>query len=235
VTLDEPHMSVSHLQKGRPIVQQRNPLDVHLGRPSKTKLAEVERMIAQGCCNGYPGKQGRVPLHSALLLSHETDVVLAIIAARPQAARLPFEARHHKLPLHIALRSTEASLAVVTALLAAFPAAIEVLTGGKTCLHLALLNRVAGDDVLAILAACLPLAGFLYDGRTPLHMALSRPKVSSAVIRALFASYPEAVRLRDKKNFTPLHRAACCLSRCSFNGDYRRRHPSVPSGCDEQQ
>jgi ankyrin repeat protein len=202
------HMSLHHLQKGRPTVQQKNPLDVHLGRPSKTKLAEVERLIAQGYCNEHAGKQGRVPLHSALLLSHKTDVVLAVIAACPQAASFPFKTRNHKLPLHIALRSTEASLAVVTALLAAHPSAIEVLTDGKICLHLALLNRVAGNVVLAILAACPPLAEFLFEGRTPLHMALSRPKVSSAVIQAMFATCPEAVRIRDKENLTPLHRAA---------------------------
>jgi hypothetical protein len=137
-------------------------------------------LIAQGCCRKQAGKKGRLPLHSALQLSHNTDdIISAALAGCPTAASLPYRSSIKKV-------------------------------NGKSCLHLALLRQVLveKDIVLAILAACPRLACLSFDEHTPLHMALTWPKASSAVIQALLAAYPEAVRLRDKEMCTPLHCAA---------------------------
>jgi hypothetical protein len=101
------------------------------------------------------GKKGRVPLHSALQSSHNTDdIVLAGLEGCPKAASLPYRSsmegkkQQQILPLYTALNRSpnKVSLAVVTALLAAHPAAIEVrLESGKYCLYLALLRQVETD------------------------------------------------------------------------------------------
>ena len=112
------------------------------------------------------------------------------------------------LPLHLASMN-RASLAVVQALLTAYPEAAKRKDDNwRLPLHYAIEHQASEVVVEAILAAY-PKAVEAqdHDSMHLLHWA-AQGKASAAVVKLLLAAYPEAVKKKDAGSRLPLHYAA---------------------------
>ena len=114
---------------------------------------------------------GNEPLHLALVYGAPLGVVRALLAARPEAARVTNHAGH--LPLHLSVRNA-APREVVALVLAANRSAVRVADGGeRRCLHLAAAHG-ASVDVVQLLLEARPAAIGEADGQglVPLLIAV---------------------------------------------------------------
>lgn len=120
-----------------------------------------------------------------------------------------------KWPLHLAVEHA-ASIAVLEALIAAAPAALEGTDNlGRVPLHLAAAAPSAGREIVELLLAAAPLAlGELMtrDKETPLHLAADRVEDSPMVVAVLVQACPAWCEAFDEAGELPLHKAAGNLS-----------------------
>ena len=142
-----------------------------------------------------PDAQGNEPLHLALVYGAPAAVVRALLAARPEAARVTNHAGH--LPLHLSVRNA-APREVVALVLAANRSAVRVADGGeRRCLHLAAAHG-ASVDVVQLLLEARPAAIGEADGQglVPLLIAVRAeqpPPAGCAVSPTLSPSCPITV------------------------------------------
>ncbi len=191
------------------------------------RWATLERFgaAAPGC--GGCGHQ--LPLHAAAAAGAAPEVVAALIAAHPEAARARFAGAG--TPLHVAA-AARAEAGVVLALLSAHPGAAAersaALGAGDVPLLLALRSGAPAASVAALLAAHPPaaLAASGTDGASPLTAALCAPPAHAAApetVAALLAADPSAAARAHPRGAQrgatahlagalPLHAAAAALA-----------------------
>ena len=154
-------------------------------------------------------KYGYTPLYKALESNAPEAVVIALLAAWPDAAKA--KRRRGCNPLCLALEHN-APEAVAMALLAAWPDGVkERGNGGHTPLQLALRYKSTEAVAMALFEAW-PGAVKVTDtdGYTPLIYALEN-KATEAVAMALFEAWPDAAKVKNiYDGNTPLHFALKC-------------------------
>ena len=145
------------------------------------------------------------PLHCALRYNAPDVVVMAILAAWPDALK-EMGGTYSQTPLHYALRYT-AQGAVVMALFAAWPDALTAKdSNGITPLHCAMYYNAPEALVVALLAAWPDAEKGKESSGDTLHYALEF-KAPEAVVTALLAAWPDAVKAKTGDDETPLHLA----------------------------
>ena len=150
---------------------------------------------------------GNTPLHFACCNCAPDEVVHALLAAYPKAAKAADGAGN--LPIVGAVASG-CGIAAVQALLKAHPEGIRARQGPHTLLHTAACNGQT-VDVIDLLIATWPEAAAEQDpdGNSPLHFAAACQQTPD-VVKSLIAACPDAAKWRGQLKRYPL--SLCLLT-----------------------
>ena len=148
-------------------------------------------------------KQGRLPLHRAMVHQPPPNVVATLLQAYNAAAKA--ETRRGTLPLHIGMEH-RASAETIQLLLEAFPAAAKHYDDFRMLpLRLGVYHQAPGGSIQHVLAANTDAASDADQvGRLPLHYAVEK-HASAEVIAALLEAFPAAAEHHDVKGMRPVH------------------------------
>lgn len=134
-----------------------------------------------------------------------TDEAIAVISNNPSAVRQRDE--NDNFPIHVAV-SNSAELAVIEALVEAWPRGLSIVTARdyETPLHLACLRNLSVECV-ACLAEAYPRALKMANRQNdlPLHLACRQHPQQRTVIEYLVNACPDTLIKKGKKGACPLH------------------------------
>ena len=176
--------------------------------PSKYLTNEPNAKNIHALINNDPsvvkkkGRNGLLPLHTAILNNVPVEVIHVLLKAYPSAAQEKGKfIDEHMLPLHFAICERR-SLDVVQALLDVYPKGVEeriTNKDGKLPLSLSLELGAPDDVVLAVLNAypnaAMDCGKYNDISILPLNTAI-RKKRSLGIVKELLRVYPEGVRRR---------------------------------------
>ena len=195
----------------------------HSSTPLQIALQrKLTQPVLDALISAWPGSvkerntHGATALYLSLLHSAPQAVTLALVDIWPAAAKETINAQagvRQESALLTALQHKDASEAVVAALVAAWPEALQTKDQrGRIPLHVALKNNV-NEAVLDVLITAWPesiLENDVVDGRSALHILLLEHNGApdQRALAAIVAACPQSVVAKDKENNTPLDYAA---------------------------
>jgi ankyrin repeat protein len=181
------------------------------------------------------GFWNRIALHWAAQCNSNVEVIVELLKAYPEAARI--KTGWKQLPLHVAVEHNS-NLAVITELLKAYPEAAREKDDknvGRLPLRIAA-ERTSNAAVIAELLKAYPEAAREKDkyGCLPLHVAAEHNS-NAAVIAELLKAYPEAAREKDKDGRLPLRIAAEHNSNAAVIAELLKAYPEAAREKDRGQ
>ena len=195
--------------------QHELPISSSSPSPSKYCTNEFSADDVQALINDNPnavkkkGRNGLLPLHTAVLNNVPVEVIHVLLKADPSAAQKKGKFKdEHMLPLHFAICEGR-SLDMVQALLDVYPKGVEarITKDGKLPLSLCLEFGAPDDVVLTVLEAYPDAAedcGKHNDvSILPLVTAI-RKKRALDIIKELLAVYPDGAKRRLPEGELPL-------------------------------
>jgi len=155
----------------------------------------------------YADKAGHLPLLISIEMNVNSDAVIAILHAFPDACThydMYFPQRKIP-PLHAALRR-RCSHDIIREIVTKCPSScMKKDHSGRLPLHLAIMKNTRDDDILALIRANASACAVPdMDGSVPLALAIAHAK-SYEVIDELLKAYPKGIKCHDNEGYFPLH------------------------------